>query len=166
MARSARPPGPLSLPALAIIVAVLVIDQASKAIALASLPFASPIPVLPVLDLYLIHNPGIAFSFLAGFGSLGLIALTAVITVVVLAFWVRATDGGMWATVGYALIIGGAVGNLIDRLAHGYVIDFLLLRFGDWVLFVFNLADVALTFGPIILLCVYLWPQPKAPVSS
>lgn len=166
MDRTARPAGPLSLPGLAIIIAVLIIDQASKALALASLPFASPIPVLPILDLYLIHNPGIAFSFLAGFDSLGLIALTVVISVVVLVFWVRSADGGMWATAGYALIIGGAVGNLVDRLVHGYVIDFLLLRFGDWVLFVFNLADVALTFGPAILLVVYLWPQPKTPVSS
>ncbi len=70
----------------------------------------------------------------------------------------RAEDGGRWATVGYALIIGGALGNLIDRILHGYVVDFLLLHFGDWTLFVFNLADAALTLGPAILLIVYLWP--------
>ena len=70
-------------------------------------------------------------------------------------------DGGgrrPLGAVGYALILGGAIGNLIDRIVHGYVVDFLLLHIGDWTLFVFNLADAALTLGPALLLVVYLWP--------
>ena len=70
----------------------------------------------------------------------------------------RNRDGGRIAAAGFALILGGAVGNLIDRLRFGYVIDFLLLHIGDRTLFVFNLADAALTLGPALLLVVYLWP--------
>lgn len=158
--RSAPPPGPLSAFGLGIVAATVAVDQAAKAIALATLPFGHSIPLVPFLDLHLIYNPGIAFSFLAGFGGTGLIVLTLTITVAVLAFWWRSRDGGRWAAAGYGLIVGGALGNLIDRFVHGEVVDFLLLYFGDWTLFVFNLADVALTFGPIVLLAVYLWPQP------
>ena len=77
-----------------------------------------------------------------------------------LVFWSTAKEGGRWATVGYALIIGGALGNLVDRILHGHVVDFLLLHFGDRTLFVFNLADAALTLGPAMLIVVYLWPPP------
>ena len=116
--------------------------------------------MLPILSLYRVHNTGIAFSFLADFGGLPLIAVTVAITVGRARLLADAReDGGRWATVGYALIIGGALGNLVDRILHGHVVDFLLLHFGDWTLFVFNLADAALTLGPAILLIVYLWPR-------
>ena len=105
--------------------------------------------MLPILDLYRVHNTGIAFSMLAGFGGLGPIVLTLAISVVVLIFWWRAREGGRLAAIGYALIVGGALGNLVDRVSRGHVVDFLLLHLGDWTLFVFNLADAALTLGPI-----------------
>lgn len=160
MADPNSPAGPLSPLGLGVIASTLVVDQASKALAEAGLPFAEPIDLLPILSLYRVHNPGIAFSFLADFGALGLILLTAAITGLVLTLWWRATEGGRLATVGYALIIGGALGNFIDRLVHGHVIDFLLLHLGDWTLFVFNLADAALTIGPLLLVLVYLVPRP------
>jgi signal peptidase II len=80
------------------------------------------------------------------------------VSAVVIAFWATTHEGGPLATLGFALILGGAIGNLIDRARFGYVVDFLLLHFGDWTLFVFNLADVALTLGPALLLLVYLLP--------
>ena len=104
-----------------------------------------------------ISSAGIAFSFLSGSGF-PLIALTVAILVVVVAFWVRATDGGRLAAAGFALILGGAIGNLIDRVRLGSVVDFLLLHFGDRTLFVFNLADAALTLGPLLLIVIYLNP--------
>ena len=122
-------------------------------------PRGEAIDILPILSLYRVHNPGIAFSFLAGFGGLPLIVITARDhrrRADLLAARRRTAAG--WATVGYALIIGGALGNLVDRILHGHVVDFLLLHIGDWTLFVFNLADAALTLGPAILLIVYLWP--------
>ena len=163
MAEHRRPPGPLSWLGLAVIVATLAIDQISKQWAEASLALGDPVDLLPILTLYRIHNPGIAFSFLAGLGGLPLIAITLAVIAVVLWFWWTAEDGGRWATVGYALIIGGALGNLVDRVLHGHVVDFLLLHVGDRTLFVFNLADAALTAGPAILIVVYLLAGRKPP---
>jgi signal peptidase II len=163
MADPRRPDGPLSWLGLSVIAATLVVDQATKAIAEARLPFGLTLDVLPFLALHRVHNPGIAFSFLAEYGGWALVAVTLAITVVVGIFWSQATDGGKWATVGYGLIIGGAAGNLIDRIIHGHVIDFLLLHFGERTLFIFNPADAALTLGPALLLIVYLWPHRDAP---
>lgn len=164
--RHHRPDGPLSWLGIAVILATIVIDQGSKHWAEASLAMADPIDLLPILTLYRIHNPGIAFSFLAGLGGLPLIAITAAVIALVLWFWWTAEEGGRWATVGYALIIGGALGNLIDRLLHGHVVDFLLLHIGDRTLFVFNLADAALTAGPAILVVVYLLVGRKPPADQ
>ncbi|MEO8669288.1 MAG: signal peptidase II [Bauldia sp.] len=161
MARTAAPDRPMSVLGLGVIALVLAADQATKAIAERRLPLEDPAQVLPMLSLNRVHNTGIAFSMLSSFGSLGLIVLTLVITVVVFSFWQRAEDGGRLAAVGYALIIGGALGNLIDRLAHSYVVDFLMLHIGERVLFVFNLADVALTMGPIFLILAYLVPAKR-----
>lgn len=154
-----RPDGPLSILGLSVVAATVVIDQAAKYAAEASLPIGEPVELLPVLDLYRIHNTGIAFSMLSRFGGLPLTLLTVAITVIVLVFWWRSRDGGRLAAVGFALIVGGAVGNLIDRLRFGHVVDFLLLHLGDWTLFVFNLADAALTIGPVLLLFAYLRPS-------
>jgi signal peptidase II len=161
-----RPDGPLSWLGIVVIVATVLVDQGSKHWAEATLAMGDPIDLLPILTLYRIHNPGIAFSFLAGLGGLPLIVLTVVITVVVVVFWQTAQEGGRWATVGYGLIVGGAIGNLVDRLLHGHVVDFLLLHVGDRTLFVFNLADAALTAGPAILIVVYLLAGRKKPAGE
>ena len=159
MAEPRRPDGPLSWLGLSVIVLTLAADQLTKAIVEAQLPFGRTIDLIPFLALHRVHNTGISFSFLSGFGSWGLIAATAIITVVVLVFWWQAHEGGRLATTGYALIIGGALGNLIDRIRLGYVIDFLLLHTGSWTLFVFNLADAALTLGPVLLILAYVRPS-------
>jgi signal peptidase II len=151
-----RPLSPLGLSTVGLILAL---DQLGKQIAEAKLPLGEAIPVLPILDLYRVHNTGIAFSLLAGYSGLALIALTLLISAGVLIFWWRADEGGRLATVGYGLILGGALGNLFDRVFRGHVVDFLLLHLGDWTLFVFNLADAALTLGPIVLLFVYYRPR-------
>ena len=158
MAEARRPDGPLSLLGLLVIAGTAVVDQLSKQWALAVLPEGQVFDLLPFLSLYRVNNPGIAFSFLADFGGLPLIGATLAITVVVLIFWTTAREGGRLATVCYALIVGGALGNLVDRILHGHVVDFLLLHIGDRTLFVFNLADTALTLGPAILILLYLWP--------
>ena len=134
--------------------------RSAKLIVQARLPEGQPIDVLPILALLHVRNTGIAFSLLANSGF-GVILLPLVVTAVVLAFWAHNREGGKLAAAGFALILGGAIGNLIDRLRLGYVTDFLLLHFGDWTLFVFNLADAALTLGPALLLLVYLWPAKK-----
>ncbi len=156
----ARPPGPLSAFGLGIVAAVVVADQIAKMIVVARLPEGQVVDVLPILALLHVHNTGIAFSLLANSG-VSLVALPLAVTAVVLAFWSHNREGGRLAAAAFALILGGAIGNLIDRLRLGYVTDFLLLHFGDWTLFIFNLADAALTLGPVLLIVVYLWPAAK-----
>ena len=158
MTRGGAPAGPLSPLGLLTIGLVLLLDQLAKEVVETNLPIGELIPVLPILDLYRVHNTGIAFSLFAGYGGLALIALALAISAGVLVFWWSAREGGRLATIGYGLIVGGALGNLFDRLFRGHVVDFLLLHIGSWTLFVFNLADAALTLGPILLLLVFYWP--------
>ncbi len=158
---SQRPPGPLSALGLSIIALVLVIDQASKAIAEAKLDYQQFIDVLPILALFRVHNTGIAFSFAHGFDSLLLVGGTAAITIAVLWLWSTAKDGGQLVAIGFALITGGALGNLIDRVRFGHVVDFLYLHLGNRGFFVFNIADVALTLGPVLLAWHYLLGSKK-----
>jgi signal peptidase II len=161
-----KPDGPLSPLGIAVVAATVAVDQATKLIAEQSLDYERAIDLLPVLSLYRVHNTGIAFSLLSGFGGIGLIALTLAVTVVVLAIWQRTTDGGRLAAAGYALIIGGAIGNLADRFLYGHVVDFLFLHLGERPLFVSNLADAALTLGPALLILVYLMPAGRSPDST
>ena len=155
--RGGKPAGPLSTLGISVVVAVVVLDQVAKFAATAYLPLGEAIEMLPILTLYRVANTGIAFSFFAGSG-MALIAVMLVVSTVVVAFWVRTHEGGRLAAIGFALILGGAIGNLIDRVRLGYVVDYLLLHLGDWTLFVFNLADAALTLGPALLILVYLFP--------
>lgn len=155
--RGGSPEGPLSPLGLGVVVAVVVLDQIAKFAAEAMLPLGEAIELLPILTLYRVANTGIAFSFFAGSG-VALIILMLVVSAVVIGFWVRTHEGGRLAAIGFALILGGAIGNLIDRVRLGYVVDFLLLHLGDRTLFVFNLADAALTLGPALLILVYLFP--------
>jgi signal peptidase II len=153
-----RPDGPLSAVGLSVVVAVLVLDQASKAAAKAWLTAGQPVDIVPILALLRVNNQGMAFSMFTGSRSLVLTLVTFAITLVVLAMWWRAREGGRLAALAFALIVGGALGNLVDRVLHGHVVDFLFLHFGTWTLFIFNLADVALTIGPILLILTYLRP--------
>ncbi len=157
--RAGRPEAPWSAFALIVIVAAIALDQATKAWASAALEDGQVIDVLPILALLRVGNTGIAFSTFSG-GGLPLTLVTIGITGAVIAFWLTSRDGGRLAALGYALILGGALGNVVDRVRLGYVIDFLWLHFGETTLFVFNLADAALTLGPILLVAAYLWPAP------
>ena len=74
----------------------------------------------------------------------------------------RDQEGGRLAAVGFGFILGGALGNLIDRVRRGHVVDFLRLHLGDRTLFIFNLADAAFTLGPVTLILVYYWPPRRA----
>ena len=76
------------------ILATLALDQASKALVEVRLPLGETIDVLPILSLHRVHNPGIAFSFLVRFGSLGLVVLALAITAIVLTLWLKAGEGG------------------------------------------------------------------------
>ena len=105
-------------------------------------------------DLILVYNTGAAFSFLAGAGGWQRWFFTAlgIIASVVIVFMLRRHGGQPLFATALALIMGGAIGNVIDRLVHAKVVDFLLFYRGDWYFPAFNLADSAITLGAILLI--------------
>ncbi len=134
---------------------VLVLDQASKFGALFAMAPHERIEVLPVFNLVLVFNDGAAFSFLSGAGGWqrGLfIGVALAVSVALLVWLVRLSPGQRLLAVALALVLGGAVGNLIDRLWLGEVIDFLDFHWRGWHWPAFNLADSAITVGVLLLL--------------
>jgi signal peptidase II len=138
---------------------VVVLDQATKWLAEGALVPYTPAPLIPSLNLTLMYNEGAAFSFLADAGGWQrwfFAALAAVVTVV-LTLWLRRLKVGEGMTaVGLVLIIGGAIGNVIDRVLTGRVVDFIDVYYGGWHWPAFNLADSAITLGVILLLIATL----------
>jgi signal peptidase II len=136
--------------AAALAVVVLILDQIAKSIVERHIVLGEQVDVLGPLKFTLSHNEGVAFGLADGGGVL-LVAITLVALGVVL--WLFARDParpGMWVATG--LLAGGAFGNLIDRIRHGHVTDFIELP--HWP--PFNLADCGITCGVVILLVIYL----------
>ena len=132
--------------------AVVVLDLATKALATHFLAYARPVEVLPFFNLTLLHNTGAAFSFLADHPGWQrwFFAAIAVAATVGLTIWMRrlrADEKMLGAAL--ALVIGGALGNLHDRLLHGYVVDFLSFHAAGWYYPAFNVADIGITLGAI-----------------
>ncbi len=133
---------------------VVVLDQATKFLASGTLILHDPVAVLPFFNLTLMHNPGAAFSFLAGASGWQRWFFTAlaVVVSVVLAVWLRRLQPQeKWMAAALALVLGGAVGNLIDRVMYGYVVDFIQLFYEGWYYPAFNIADSAITVGAVML---------------
>ena len=136
--------------------AIIALDQASKAWIERHFQLYESVTVLPVLDITRLHNPGAAFSFLAGAGGwqrwffTGLaLAVSAGILV-----WLRGVHARAqaWLACGLALILGGALGNVIDRMRHGFVIDFVHAHWNDAWFPAFNVADAAITVGAVCMI--------------
>ena len=149
--------------------AVLALDQASKfwLVRVFDIAHRGTVKLTPFFDLVLAWNQGISFGWFQNDGPAAQIALMAIkaVAVVVLAVWM-ARSRTLIATLSLGLIIGGAIGNGIDRLAYGAVVDFALfhVRIGEntfnW--YVFNLADVAIVVGVAALLYDSFWGTPAA----
>jgi signal peptidase II len=134
---------------------VLLLDQGSKLLADARLVFHEPVGVLPFFNLRLAYNTGAAFSFLgnAGGWQRWFFAGISVLVISVLVVWMRRLKPEQWQlSAAFALIIGGALGNLIDRLVYGHVIDFIDVYYKTWHWPTFNIADSAITVGAGLLL--------------
>lgn len=147
------PVRPSALPWLALSLLVIVLDQASKAWVLNSLPEYVAIPVVEGFwNWYRTYNTGAAFSFLSdagGWQQYFFIALALAITGL-LGFWLSRTPRADWKTaLPYALVIGGAIGNVIDRVLHGHVVDFIQWHWRDYYWPAFNIADAAIVGGAI-----------------
>lgn len=135
------------LPALLLIALLIALDQAVKLWVEAELPLREPVHVMPMLALYRTYNEGIAFSFLSGASGWLLVLFTSAVVAFVLYLWKGTERERRLAHLGYALIIGGALGNLIDRIAYGHVVDYVLVYTQTWSFAVFNLADAFITIG-------------------
>ena len=146
-------PKPNALSWLGVSALVIVLDQLSKAWVLRALPEYTDIVVIPGFwNWFRTYNTGAAFSFLADSGGwqIWFFSILAFAISGLLIWWLSKTPRGDWKTaLPYALIIGGALGNVIDRLIHGHVIDFIKWYVGDHVWPAFNLADAAIVGGAI-----------------
>jgi signal peptidase II len=134
----------------------LILDQANKIwlIDFYHIELHQPIRLLPFLDLIFAKNPGISYSLLSAKTLVGRLALTlgAMLVILFLFSWLWRSRSRI-AAVGLGLIIGGALGNnACDRFFYGYVADFYYFHIGSFSWYVFNLADVAITFGVILIL--------------
>ena len=149
-----------------LILSVLVIglDLWTKALAESSIQYGEFIPVLPFFNLTLAYNPGAAFSFLADAGGWQryFFTVVAVVAVIVMLVWLLRLKREPLVASALALVIGGALGNLHDRIVHGYVIDFLGFYWGNSHFPAFNLADSAITLGAILLIIDMLFAGKKS----
>lgn len=133
----------------------LILDQVSKLAIVAKMELYESIEVVPFFNLTYVHNTGAAFSFLsqAGGWQRWFFAAMALIVSVIITVWLkRLKQHETLLAVALALVLGGAVGNLIDRLAYGYVIDFIDVYYQTWHWPAFNIADSAITLGVILML--------------
>ena len=134
---------------------VIVLDQITKYVADNSLDYRLPVNVFTGLNMTLVYNQGAAFSFLADAGGWQrwfFMSLSLVISIVLI-YWLRTVEKGrIYLATGLALILGGAIGNLIDRSLYGYVIDFIDVYYRSWHYPAFNIADSAIVAGAGLLI--------------
>jgi signal peptidase II len=133
---------------------VVVLDQLSKTLVLGSFQLNDSRALTSWFNLVRVHNAGAAFSFLAGasgwqrwfFVGLGTLASAFIV------WMLKKHPGQKLFCFAVTMIMGGAVGNVVDRLLHGYVVDFIQVHYGGWYFPAFNLADSAITLGAICLI--------------
>ena len=134
---------------------IVVLDLWTKSLASETLTLYRPVQVTSWLNLTLAHNYGAAFSFLSDAGGWQrwlFTGLASVVTVVLIVWLFRLPREEKLTAAALGLIIGGAVGNLADRINHGYVVDFIDVFYRDWHWPAFNVADSAITVGVTLLL--------------
>jgi len=131
-------------------VLVLVVDQASKLAVSGTMQLYESIALIPSFNLTYVHNTGASFSFLSGAGGWQrwFFAALAIIVSGILGVWLsKLKKQEILLSVAISLVLGGAIGNLVDRLLYGYVIDFFDFYVGTWHFAVFNVADAGISVG-------------------
>jgi len=140
-------------------VLVLLADQVSKRLVINNLELFDRIPLLGILNITHRNNTGAAFSMLSDTAP-WLFALLAIAVSIVILIWLRRHPyGERLVAVSLSLILGGALGNAIDRVAEGHVIDFIDFHLGAWHYPTFNLADSAIVIGALLMIIDLLWPR-------
>ena len=136
--------------------AIVAADQLTKLMVIDNLTYLQRIPILPILDLVHLHNTGAAFSFLAdasGWQNWMFGGVAIVVSGVIFWWLIKLPEGGRRVlSLGLALVLGGAIGNLIDRILYGYVVDFILFYYHQWSYPAFNIADTAISCGVALIL--------------
>lgn len=157
---------PNALPWLVLSAVVIVLDQLTKYWVLTALPEYTAIPVIEGFwNWYRTYNTGAAFSFLADAGGWQkwFFTILAIAISGMLAWWLRQTPRRDWRTaLPFALVIGGALGNVIDRQIHGHVVDFIQWHWRDHYWPAFNIADAAIVGGAIGIALFGFFPAKKA----
>lgn len=136
-------------------VVILIVDLGSKQLILNHFQLYESIPLIPYFNLAYAQNPGAAFSFLADKGGwqrwfFALVAI--VICVVLIVMMYHQSVNKKLSNIAYALVIGGALGNLCDRLVHGFVVDFIDFYIAEWHWPTFNIADMAICLGAVLII--------------
>lgn len=133
---------------------VIALDQVSKWFMVSWLSLHETFAVIPFFNLTMAHNPGAAFSFLAnadGWQRWFFIGLASIVSIALLIWLKRLKPYAKLEAISLAMILGGALGNLIDRFYYGYVIDFLDVYYGTYHWPAFNIADSAIVVGAALL---------------
>lgn len=168
--QSNNPAGAVSLRWLILSFVIVASDQFTKYLVVDNLVEFERINLLPIFDLVRYHNTGAAFSLLADAGGwqhwLFTVIAIAVSAGIVWYQWSLPKQGCRTLATGLALVLGGAVGNLIDRLMQGYVVDFLLVYYRDWHWPAFNVADSAITVGVTLIIVDSVFFERKRSVRT
>lgn len=138
-----------------IAIVIIIIDQITKWVASSTLTMHEQNPVMPSFNFTLMHNYGAAFSFLSDAGGWQrwfFTIIAAVISIVLVVWITRLKSHEKLLGFALALVLGGAVGNLIDRVAYGYVVDFIQWYYDRFYWPAFNIADAAISVGAVLLL--------------
>ena len=142
------------LRSLAIATIILLLDQLSKWLALSNLQLGIPEAVLPFMNWLLLLNPGAAFSFLAqGSGwQRWFFTIVGLVACVYIVWLLRKSQSDKLLCVALSLILGGALGNVLDRIMYGAVVDFIDLHYANWHWPAFNIADSAICIGAALII--------------
>ncbi|MDT8408693.1 MAG: signal peptidase II [Wenzhouxiangellaceae bacterium] len=148
---------------------VVALDLWTKHLASTNLELYQPVPVTSWLNLTLAHNTGAAFSFLAGADGWQrwfFIAMASGISIFLVVWLWRLPLNARALPVALMLLLGGAIGNLVDRIRFGYVIDFIDVHYKSWHWPAFNIADSAIVVGVILMLIESLFPPRESSAKS
>lgn len=137
--------------AVAFIVLALLLDQLIKYLVELHLPFEQVVPVVPYLALYRTWNEGVAFSFLSDVSGWAIVAMRLAIVAFILWWWRSSDHPSPLSHLGFALVVAGAFGNIVDHLTYGHVVDYLLFYTETWSFAVFNFADSMITVGAVLI---------------
>ncbi|MEM8500591.1 MAG: signal peptidase II [Pseudomonadota bacterium] len=148
---------------------IFILDLWTKNLASGQLQYARPVEILPILNFTLLHNPGAAFSFLSDAGGWQrwfFTVVSTIVSVVLLVWLLRLQRSEKLLALSLALILGGAIGNLYDRVSLGYVVDFISFHYSGWYFPAFNIADSAISVGAALMILDMFFGSQAKPVDD